>query len=118
MKGHSRNTGVNINTFLKLQGNSKYQKLTFKKFTGSHPIGLYLANGSATESRDLNKQTEVYIARLNFFIVTQKERVFLPQLTLNFFDLYVDVQRMPPTLRPFKYRSFGHLIVTLIKGKP
>lgn len=28
--------------------------------------------------------------------------VLLPALTLNFFDLYVDVHRMPPSLRPFK----------------
>jgi hypothetical protein len=33
--------------------------------------------------------------------ITEKE-LYLPVLTLNFFDLYVEVERMPPTLRPFK----------------
>lgn len=42
----------------------------------------------------------------------------LPTQISNFFDLYVEVQRMPPTLRPFRYRSFGHFILTSSAGKP
>lgn len=46
------------------------------------------------------------------------EQVDLPALTLNFLDLYVEVHRMPPTLRLFKYRSFGHFILMSRCGKP
>lgn len=46
------------------------------------------------------------------------EQVDLPALTLNFLDLYVEVHRMPPTLRPFRYRSFGHFILTSRWGRP
>lgn len=46
------------------------------------------------------------------------EQIDLPALILNFWDLYVEVHRMPPTLRLFKYRSFGHFILTSRCGRP
>jgi hypothetical protein len=46
------------------------------------------------------------------------KNTLLPALILNFFDLYVEVHKMPPTLNPFKYRSFGHLILTSMHGNP
>lgn len=49
---------------------------------------------------------------------TFQDIVYLPALILNFFDLNVEVHRMPPTLRPFKYRSFGHFILTSRYGNP
>lgn len=47
-----------------------------------------------------------------------QRKEYLPALTLNFLDLYVDVHKMPPTLRPSKYRSFGHFILTSSEGIP